>query len=132
METTYVPCLKRHPSIFSVSPPRFHLNVSSSKGKTISKKAISGRIEKLSENRAQGTLDDKVERNMNLMVRITPETAGELYEVYAKVMEADSISGNGSTRFLLNFTSLPDDAKAFLQERRTAALGTQKMGAEPG
>ncbi len=123
---------KKAPEHFLSLTPPLPLECFVLKGKTISKKAISGRIEKLSENRAQGTLDDKVERNMNLMVRITPETAGELYEVYAKVMEADSISGNGSTRFLLNFTSLPDDAKAFLQERRTAALGTQKMGAEPG
>jgi class 3 adenylate cyclase len=93
-------------------------------GKMISNQAVSGQIEKLSENRAQGTLDDKVERNMNLMVRITAKTAGEFYEVYAKVIEADSVGRNGSTRILLNFTSLPDEAKAFLQERRDAALDT--------
>ncbi len=93
-------------------------------GKTISSKAISGRFEKLSENQAQGVLDDVVERNMNLMVRIAPESAGGPYEVYAKVMEADPASGNGSTRIILNFTSLPDDAKAFLKKRRTAAMGT--------
>jgi hypothetical protein len=58
------------------------------------------------------------------MVRITAKTAGEFYEVYAKVIEADSVGGNGSTRILLNFTSLPDGAKAFLQERRDAALDT--------
>ena len=92
-------------------------------GKMISDKAISGQIEKLSENGAQGVLDDAVERNMNLMVRIGPKSEGEQYEGYAKVMEANPANGNGSTRFVLNFTSLPDDAKAFLQERRNAASG---------
>jgi class 3 adenylate cyclase len=93
-------------------------------GKTISDKAITGRIEKLSENRAEGVLDDTVVRNMNLMVRLTPKSSGELDELYAKVIEADPVSGNGSTRIVLNFTSIPEDTKAFLQKTRTAALGT--------
>ena len=91
-------------------------------GKTISDKGIVGRIERLSENFAQGVLDGAVEKNMNLKVRITPNGAGALSEVYAKVMEADPTSGNSATRIVLNFTSLPDDAKAFLEKRRTAAL----------
>ena len=91
-------------------------------GKTVSDKGIAGRIERLSENRAQGVLDGAVEKNMNLKVRITPDGAGALSEVYAKVMEADPTSGNSATRIVLNFTSLPDDAKAFLEKRRTAAL----------
>jgi len=91
------------------------------KGKTILDKAIAGRIERLSENCAQGVLDAAVEKNMNLMVRIR-DGAGTLSDVYAKVMEADPASGNSATRIVLNFTSLPDDAKAFLEKRRTAVL----------
>jgi adenylate cyclase len=91
-------------------------------GKTISDKGIVGRIERLSENCAQGVLDGAVEKNVNLKVRITPDGAGVLSEVYAKVMEADPTSGNCATRIVLNFTSLPDDAKAFLEKRRTAPL----------
>jgi len=91
-------------------------------GKTVSAKGIAGRIERLSENCAQGLLNGAMERNMNLKVRITPDGAGALSEVYAKVMEADPTSGNSATRIVLNFTSLPDDAKAFLEKRRTAAL----------
>ncbi len=90
--------------------------------KTISEKGIAGRIERLSENRAQGVLDGAVEKNMNLKVRITPDDAGALSEVYAKVTEADLTSGNSATRIVLNFTSLSDDAKAYLEKRRTAAL----------
>ncbi len=114
---------KKAPEHFIDLDPPLPLECFILEGKTISSKAISGRIEKLSENSAQGVLDDAVERNMNLMVRITPNSANELNEIYAKVMEADPASGNGSTRIVLNFTSLPDDAKAFLQERRNAALG---------
>ncbi|MFQ5852263.1 MAG: adenylate/guanylate cyclase domain-containing protein [Candidatus Binatia bacterium] len=91
-------------------------------GKTISDKAIAGRIERLSENCAQGVLDEVVEKNMNLMVRIAPYGAGRLSEVYAKVMETDPASGSSAARIVLNFTSLPEDAKAFLEQRRTAAL----------
>lgn len=91
-------------------------------GKTVSDKGIAGRIERLSENCAQGVLDEAVEKNMNLKVRITPDGAGTLSEVYAKVVEADRISGNGVARIVLNFTSLPDDAKAFLEKKRTMAL----------
>jgi len=91
-------------------------------GKTISDKVIAGRIERLSENCAQGVLDEAVERNMNLKVRINPNGAGTLSELYAKVMEADPQSENSATRIVLNFTSLPDDAKVFLEKRRLAAL----------
>ncbi len=115
---------KKAPEHFLDLDPPLPLECFVLEGKTISDKAISGRIEKLSENWAQGVLDETVERNTNLMVRITPESGGGLYEVYAKVMEADPASGNGSTRIVLNFTSLPEDAKAFLQKRRTAALET--------
>jgi len=91
-------------------------------GKTVSDKGIAGRIERLSENCAQGVLNGAMERNMNLKVRIKPLGAAMLSEIYAKVMEADPTSGNSATRIVLNFTSLPDDAKAFLEKRRTAAL----------
>ena len=91
-------------------------------GKTISDKGIAGRIERLSENRAQGVLDGAVEKGMNLKVHITPDGAGALSEVYAKVMEADPTSGNSATRIVLNFTSLPEDTMAFLEKKRAAAL----------
>jgi len=91
-------------------------------GKTVSDKVIAGRIERLSENCAQGVLEEAVERNMNLKVRINPNGAGTLSELYAKVMEADPQSENSATRITLNFTSLPEDAKAFLEKIRTAAL----------
>ena len=91
-------------------------------GKTISDRVIAGRIERLSENCAQGVLDEAVERNMNLKVRINPNGAGMLSEIYAKVMEADPGNGNSAIRITLNFTSLPEDTKAFLEKIRTAAL----------
>jgi class 3 adenylate cyclase len=115
---------EKAPEQFLDLDPPLRLECFLLEGKMISDKPISGRIEKLSENSAQGILDETVERNMNLMVRIAPNSANELNEIYAKVMEADPTSGNGSTRIVLNFTSLPDDAKAFLKKIRTAALRT--------
>ncbi len=91
-------------------------------GKTISNKVIGGRIERLSETRAQAVLDEAVEKNMNLKVRLTPNGAGILSEIYAKVVEADPANGNSAIRVTLNFTSLPDDAKTFLENIRSAAL----------
>jgi len=39
-------------------------------GKTVSAKGIAGRIERLSENYAQGILNEAVGKNMNLKVHI--------------------------------------------------------------
>ena len=91
-------------------------------GKTISNKVIAGRIERLSETRAQAVLDEAVEKNMNLKVRLTPNGAGILSEIYAKVVDANPANVNSAIRVTLNFTSLPDDAKTFLENIRSAAL----------
>lgn len=90
-------------------------------GKTILDEGISGRIERLSENCAEGLLQGAVEKNMNLMIRMVSGGAS-VADGYAKVMEADCESGDGATRIVLNFTSLPDDAKAFLERKRAVAL----------
>lgn len=91
-------------------------------GKTVSDNGISGRIERLSENCAQGVLDGAIEENVNLMVRLAPHDA-RISEVYARVMRSNPTINNDGSRIVLNFTSLPDDAKAFLDKRRNAALG---------
>ncbi|MBI3061233.1 MAG: adenylate/guanylate cyclase domain-containing protein, partial [Deltaproteobacteria bacterium] len=90
-------------------------------GKTVSNRAISGRIVRLSENCAEGVLRGAVDKNADLMIRMVSGGVS-VAEAYAKVMEADSGSGDGATRIVLNFTSLPDDAKAFLERKRAVAL----------
>jgi len=90
-------------------------------GKTVSDNGIAGRIERLSENCAEGVLDGAVEENMNLKIRLAPHDA-RISEVYARVLQSNPTSDNGATQIVLNFTSLPDDAKAFLEQRRNAAL----------
>jgi len=89
-------------------------------GKTVSNKAISGRIVRLSENCAEGVLQGAVDKNADLMIRMVSGGVS-VAEAYAKVMEADPGSGDGATRIVLNFTSLPDDAKAFLERKRAVA-----------
>jgi adenylate cyclase len=93
-------------------------------GKTVLDKAIPGRIERLSENCAGGVLDRAVEENMNLKLRLAPNDA-PISEIYARVLQSNPTRGNGATQIILNFTSVPDDARAFLEERRNAALGSQ-------
>ena len=90
-------------------------------GKTVSNRAISGRIVRLSENCAEGVLQRAVDKDADLMIRMVSGGVS-VAEAYAKVMEADAASGDGATRIVLNFTSLPDDAKAFLEKKRTMAL----------
>jgi len=113
---------EKGPEIFFDLDPPLSIESFILKGKTVSDKAIAGQIKSLSENCAQGVLNGALERNMNLKVRIKPLGAAMLSEIYAKVTEAHPTSGNGATRVVLNFTSLPDDAKALLERRRTAAL----------
>ncbi len=91
-------------------------------GKRVSEKSITGRIERLSENRAQVLLDGSVERNVSVKVRIAADGAGTLSDIYAKAVEANPTKGNIATRLVLNFTSLPDDATAYLEKIRSEAL----------
>lgn len=82
-------------------------------GKTVSDEAVPASIARASANCIDVESGSPFERNANLMLRLAEEE--EVSDIYAKVMEAD---GN---RLVMRFTSLPDDAKAYLDRVREAA-----------
>ena len=89
-------------------------------GKTVSDTAIAGRITDLAENSAEVFLDKKLSAYTNLrIVLATPETRG-LSELYAKVLPHDKPAGSATDhRARLQFTSMPQDTKDFLDKRRS-------------
>jgi class 3 adenylate cyclase/CHASE2 domain-containing sensor protein len=89
-------------------------------GKTVSDTAIAGRITDLAENSADVFLDKKLSAYTNLrIVLATPETRG-LSELYAKVLPHDKPAGSATDhRARLQFTSMPQDTKDFLNKRQS-------------
>jgi adenylate cyclase len=89
-------------------------------GKTVSDTAIAGRITDLAENSAEVFLDQKLSAYTNLrIVLATPETRG-LSELYAKVLPHDKPAGSATDHCArLQFTSMPQDTKDFLDKRRS-------------
>jgi adenylate cyclase len=89
-------------------------------GKTVSDTAIAGRITHLAENSAEVFLDKKLSAYANLrIVLATPETRG-LSELYAKVLPHDKPDGSATDhRARLQFTSMPQDTKDFLDKKQS-------------
>lgn len=82
------------------------------KGKAVSASAVRGKIGRVSENCVEAVAEASFEKNANLMLRLA---AVRVSDAYAKVMAADE------NRLTLRFTSLPEDAKAYLERIRAAA-----------
>lgn len=122
LEGTYAAAMpEAEPERFMDLVPPLAIECFIVEGKTVSADGIAGRIERLSDNRAEGVLDKAVRRDTNLKIRMAPENGGAFSDVYAKVTEADHKAGNDAARVVLSFTSLSDDAKSFLEARRGAA-----------
>jgi hypothetical protein len=88
-------------------------------GKTVSDTVIAGRITHLAENSAEVFLDKKLAAYTNLrIVLATPEARG-LSELYAKILPDDKPDGSAKgQRIQLQFTSMPQDTKDFLDKRQ--------------
>lgn len=108
---------EKAPELFVDLDPPLSIESFALEGKTVSDKVITGKLERLSENCAEGILDGTVDENMNLKIRLAPHD-GRISEVYARVMQSNPTSSNDGTQIVLSFTSMPDDAKVFLQQRR--------------
>jgi len=89
-------------------------------GKTVSDTAIAGRITHLAENSAEVFLDKKQSAYTNLrIVLASPETRG-LSELYAKVLPHDKSDDSATDhRARLQFTSMPQDTKDFLDKKQS-------------
>ncbi|MDH3444901.1 MAG: hypothetical protein OEN50_13310, partial [Deltaproteobacteria bacterium] len=90
-------------------------------GKTVSENSVAGRIERLSDNCAEGVLNGMVAVNVNVRVDFAAQDA-HIFEAYARVVQSNPTSSNGGSQIVLNFTSLSDDAKAFLETERNSSL----------
>ena len=87
-------------------------------GKTVSDRAIAGRITHLGGNTAEGSLDEKVAVYTNLRILLADEENSGLSELYAKVLPNEnpdtSVTGN---RLRLQFTSMSQETKNYLEKK---------------
>jgi adenylate cyclase len=89
-------------------------------GKTVSETAIAGRITHLAVNEAEVVLDEKLSDYTNLRIVLATSETRELSELYAKVLPQDKPDGSASEkRAQLQFTSMPQDTKDFLDKKRS-------------
>ena len=89
-------------------------------GKTVSETTISGYLTHFGESGADVSVEQQLVVRSNLKILFPSEVASGLSEVYAKVMSVE-LSEPESSQFKarLEFTWLGEDAKAFLEKRRT-------------
>lgn len=86
-------------------------------GKTIAEEAISGCITDLTSSSAKALLQESVSVHNNVKLNLTPEDETKL-EVYAKVLALEPTEAEAEDRMvLIEFTSVADDAKRFLEDR---------------
>jgi adenylate cyclase len=110
---------EKAPENFIDLEPAIPVNFFPLDGKTVSDSAIPGLILRLSENSAEAALDEPVDVLSSLKIRFGAGENPSLSEAYAKVMKTDTPDGtSSSTRLTLTFTSLPEDCKAFLEQKR--------------
>jgi adenylate cyclase len=89
-------------------------------GKTVSDTAITGRITRLGDNTAEGSLDAEVATHANLRILLAAHDAAGTAELYAKVLpKADSDTGPEDQGIRLQFTSLPPETKTYLDQIRS-------------
>ncbi len=89
-------------------------------GKTVSDTAISGHITHLGDNMAQGSLGEKVAAYANLRIELTDQNFAGSTELYAKVLpQDDSDTGAKDQRIRLQFTSMAQEAKNYLEQLRS-------------
>ena len=89
-------------------------------GKTVSDTAISGHITHLGDNMAQGSLGEKVVAYANLRIELTDQNFAGSTELYAKVLpQDDSDTGAKDQRIRLQFTSMAQEARNYLEQLRS-------------
>ncbi len=85
-------------------------------GKTVSETSISGYITHFGGSAADVSVEQPLEVRSNLKILFVEEEASGLSEVYAKVMSVEPSHAKFSKfKARLEFTWLPEDAKAFIQ-----------------
>lgn len=97
-------------------------------GKTVSDTAIPGQIIRLSPTAAEVILDGQVALHTNLKLILSSPAPAALPEIYAKVLEIYATSTSPlHVSACLALTSVPPEAKAFLEHLRPAAGQKDRM-----
>jgi hypothetical protein len=85
-------------------------------GKMVSETAIPGALLRLAgAHNAEATIAGQVTAYTNIRLTLEPPGHPPLTDVYAKVVASEPLDTKGA-RVRLEFTSLPEDAKAFLTQ----------------
>jgi adenylate cyclase len=88
-------------------------------GKTVSDKAIAGRITHLGGDTAEGTLVEKVAVYTNLRILLPDEETRGLSELYAKVLPTENPDTPViDNRVRLQFTSVSQETKEYLEKKQ--------------
>jgi class 3 adenylate cyclase len=88
--------------------------------KVVATGAIAGQITRLAGSTAEGTLAEHLPLYTNVKLVLTPRGRPQLADVYAKVL-ALAPSATGATSVRLEFTSVPEEARAFLSSMEQTA-----------
>jgi adenylate cyclase len=96
----------------SLSPP-LPLAIFPIDGKVVSQTAIPGCLTGLAGSTAEGSLEGQVVAYSNIKIELHPPDTPSISDVYAKVLVVAPTEA-GRSHIRLEFTSLPEDAKAFL------------------
>jgi hypothetical protein len=85
-------------------------------GKMVSETAIPGALLRLAgAHNAEATIEEQVPVYTNLRLTLAPPEHAPLADVYAKVVASEPLAPRVA-RVRLEFTALPDDARAFLTQ----------------
>ena len=85
-------------------------------GKMVSETAIPGALLRLAgAHNAEARLEEQVPAYTNIRLTLAPPRHAPLADVYAKVVASEPLDPRVA-RVRLEFTALPDDAKAFLTQ----------------
>ena len=124
MEGTYQIFLaKKEPRSFTVLESPLPISCFLVEGKTVSEMSIPGYIIRLGASSAEVSLEKWVANHSNLKILLAPENTPKLSEAYAKVVSLDQSSSTSSNfRGRVEFTSLPEDVKIFLEKKRSRDL----------
>jgi class 3 adenylate cyclase len=90
-------------------------------GKTVSDVAIAGAIRRLAESTAEVILEAELDLYQNVKLIFQPPDAPTMPEGYAKVL-ARNEEDAARYRIHLGFTSLPESARALLQQQRPTSM----------
>jgi len=111
---------KKPENLISLEPP-MEVRCFPLEGKSVSDESIPGLMTRLGESAAELALPELVEVRSNLKILVDTKEASPLPEIYAKIISVDqSTTSLDGVKVGIEFTWLPEEAKALFDEKRSA------------